>query len=192
VKPLGRIVRLQIQRSSLKLGEKGHRVYDPAPLLAVGELTLTAAGASGRAGDGSFTLDIHNSAHPYTKNGGPNPLSVVFTRHYSEMRARFGDHLTTGCAGENMLVECGDLIRPGDVADGIAIETSRGRVVLGKVIVAEPCSSFGRFALGRQDAAADEVKESLQFLGRGMRGYYCELASGAPATVMIGDQVVAL
>src|SRR2546430_5652355 len=35
MRELGRIVRLQIQRSSLKTGEKPRRRYDPAPLLAV-------------------------------------------------------------------------------------------------------------------------------------------------------------
>ena len=32
---LGRVVRLQVQTGSLKLGERPNRVYDPAPLLAV-------------------------------------------------------------------------------------------------------------------------------------------------------------
>ena len=43
--PLGKIVRLQIQRSPLKTGEKPNRVYDPSPILAVNELTLTPLGA---------------------------------------------------------------------------------------------------------------------------------------------------
>src|SRR2546422_2174400 len=33
MRELGHVVRLQIQRSSLKTGEKPHRVYDPAPIL---------------------------------------------------------------------------------------------------------------------------------------------------------------
>ena len=46
LRPLGRIVNLQIQRSSLKLGEKPNRWFDPAPLLPVAELTLTPDGAA--------------------------------------------------------------------------------------------------------------------------------------------------
>src|SRR5574337_1547489 len=41
LRPLGKIVRLQIQRSPLKIGEKPSRVYDPSPILAVAGLTLT-------------------------------------------------------------------------------------------------------------------------------------------------------
>jgi hypothetical protein len=36
------------------------------------------------------------------------------------------------------------------------------------------------------------VKEALQFLDQGMRGYYCQLAGDLPATVMLGDRVFAI
>jgi len=44
---VGRIVRLQIQRSSLKTGKKPNRAYDPAPLLTVDRLALGPDGALG-------------------------------------------------------------------------------------------------------------------------------------------------
>ena len=192
MKLLGRIVRLQIQRSSLKLVEGDRKVYDPAPLLSVGELTLTKTGASTRAADGSFVIDVHNSAHPYTKNGGPNTLSVLFTSHYREMKGRFGEHLVTGCAGENILVETQEVITLEQVAGGIVLETKGGRVVLGEVVVAAPCKSFSGFAIGSPDPATPELKEALQFLDRGMLGFYCTLSSEAPATVELGAEVFAI
>ncbi len=65
---LGRIVRLQIQRSSLKTGEKPTRVYDTAPLLAVDRLALGPDGALGEGPGGSWLVDVHHRAHPHTKN----------------------------------------------------------------------------------------------------------------------------
>jgi hypothetical protein len=193
MKLLGKIVRLQIQRSSLKLLEDGLKVYNPAPLLSVDELTLTKTGASARAADGSFVIDVHNSAHPYTKNGGPNGISVLFTSHYREMRTRFGKHMATGCAGENILVETQEVVPLEQVAAGIVFETKTGPVTLGSVIVATPCKPFSTFALGSgRDPAIAELKLALQFLDRGMRGYYCALASEAPATLTLGTQVFAI
>jgi hypothetical protein len=89
VKPLGRIVALQVQRSALKRIEQGRKLYDPAPLLAVTELILTCTGACARTTDGSMILDVHNAAHPATRNDrGVNPLSFLFTSHYALMRGR--------------------------------------------------------------------------------------------------------
>src|SRR2546426_4214324 len=45
-------------------------------------------------------------SHPNTKNeDGAHGVSIGFTTHYALMRERFGDRLTPGCAGENVLVE---------------------------------------------------------------------------------------
>src|SRR5438128_5851712 len=66
MRDLGRIVRLQIQRASLKTGEKPTRVYDPTPLLAVDRLALGPDGALGEGTDGSWLVDVHHRAHPRT------------------------------------------------------------------------------------------------------------------------------
>ena len=59
MRDIGRIVRLQIQRASLKTGEKPTRVYDPAPLLVVDRLALGPDGALGEGSDGSWlVLDL--------------------------------------------------------------------------------------------------------------------------------------
>src|SRR2546421_10167046 len=84
---LGRIVRLQIQRSSLKTGEKPTRVYDPMPLLAVDRLALGPDGALGEGPDGSWLVDVHHRAHPRTKNeDGALGVSLGLTSHNEPMR----------------------------------------------------------------------------------------------------------
>ncbi|MEK6574791.1 MAG: hypothetical protein AABZ58_10840, partial [Chloroflexota bacterium] len=49
---IGKIVRLQLQRSTLTLGERPNRYYDPAALISVGVLILGPRGASARTPDG--------------------------------------------------------------------------------------------------------------------------------------------
>jgi len=189
---LGRIVRLQIQRSSLKLGEKPHRVYDPAPLRAVDALTLTRDGALARADDGSMVLDIHHAAHPATRNnGGANDLSVGFTGHYDAMRARFGPHLLDGLAGESILVAATGQVPLAAVAGGLVVRraASGAQVALDEVRVALPCVEFSRYAL--RSEGAEDVKAALQFLDGGLRGFYCTYA-GEPITIDVGDELLAV
>src|SRR5205807_9713921 len=68
MRELGRVVRLQVQRSSLKTGEKPHRVYDPAPILTVERLAVSPDGALGEAGHDAWMVDVHHRMHPSTKN----------------------------------------------------------------------------------------------------------------------------
>ena len=187
---LGRIVRLQIQRGSLKREADGRRIYDPAPLLVVDALTLTPAGAIATAADGSVVVDVHNSGHPQTRNSGHNPLSFSFTGHYEAMRTRFGDHLVVGCVGENILVEAAGLVPLEQVSDGLVVETKQGLVPLGGVVVAAPCSPFSGYALGTPGASAAELKPALQFLGAGVRGFYCRLEGPSPVVLSVGDPVL--
>src|SRR5712692_5078569 len=106
MRELGRIVRLQIQRSSLKTGEKPQRVYDPSPLLSVDCLAVGPDGVLGHGGGGAWLVDVHHRAHPETKNeDGAHGVSLGFTSHYGAMHDRFGDRITIGCAGENIIVE---------------------------------------------------------------------------------------
>ena len=191
LRPLGKIVRLQIQRSPLKLGEKPNRVYDPAPILAVDELTLTPQGALIRLPDGAILLDIHHADHPQTRNSdGVNSLSVGFTVHYAAIRARYGDHVTDGCAGENILIETERIMKLDDIAGGLAIQPAGAAspVWLRVNQVAAPCRPFSGFVTHVTEAAV--VKETLQFLDDGLRGFYCALAQAQPATVAVGDHVL--
>src|SRR5260370_6500434 len=99
MRELGRIVHLQIQRSSLKTGEKPTRVYDPAPLLSVDCLAIGPDGVLGQGGEGAWLVHGHHRAHPATKNDdGAHRVSLRLTSHYCAMHHRFGDRLTLRCA----------------------------------------------------------------------------------------------
>lgn len=190
--PLGSLIRLQIQRASLKTGAKPNRAYDPAPLLPVERLAIGPDGVLGAAPDGAWLVDVHHRAHPASKNeDGLNGVSVGFTAHYRAMHARFGDRLTLGCAGENLIAQTEQPLRFDDVAGGLAIVAPDGveRVRLRVLEVARPCRPFTGWALGRP-VESDVLKEHLQFLDGGMRGFYCT-AEGA-GTVEVGDLLVAL
>ncbi len=191
MRELGRLVRLQIQRSTLKTGVKPERRYDPAPILSVVRLALSPDGVMGAA-DGSWIVDVHHRAHPATKNeDGLHGVSVGFTGHYAAMRERFGPHLVTGCAGENLIAETPGRLSLDDVARGLVIVGPGGqeRARLRVLQVAHPCRPFTAWAQGSNSESAT-LKENLQFLEDGMRGFYCT-ALGA-GEVEVGDLLVAL
>ena len=191
LRPLGQIVRLQIQRSPLKVGEKPNRVYDPAPILVVDELTLTPQGALAHLSDGATLLDVHHASHPQTRNsGGLNSLSLGFTAHYAAIRARYGDHVTDGCAGENILIETDRRVRLEEITGGLAIQPAGAEALVWLRVnqVAAPCRPFSGFVTHVTEAAV--VKETLQFLDDGLRGFYCALARAEPATIALGDRVL--
>ena len=190
MRDVGEIVRLQIQRSSLKTGEKPNRRYDPTPLLTVERLAVTPDGMLGQSDGGAWLVDVHHRAHPQTKNeDGLHGVSVGFTAHYDAMRARFGDHLSPGCAGENLLAVADRRLSYEELAEGIAVVDAAGRelVRLDVLQVAHPCRPFTGWALGGT-VEAQVLKEHLQFLDDGMRGFYCR-ATGS-GVVSVGDRLV--
>lgn len=192
MREIGRVVRLQIQRSSLKTGSKPDRVYDPAPILSVGRLAVGADGALGEAGDGTWLVDVHHRAHPATKNDdGLHGVSLGFTAHYAAMRTRFGERITIGCAGENIIADTDSRLHFDDLAAGVAIVDASGResARLAVLQVAHPCRPFTGWALGMR-VEPDVLKEHLRFLDEGMRGYYC--TAEGHGIVEIGDRVVVL
>ena len=192
---IGTIKLVQIQRSSLKAGERPYSYYDPTPLLQVARLRLTPDGVAGLLTDGQAIVDVHNATHPNSKNSrGVNGISLGFTGHYQAMRNQFGDHLTDGCAGENILVEADRVIGLGDLGARLVIECADGGAVrLDNLVVAAPCVEFSRFAQGGDEALpAEALRATLQFLNDGMRGFYARLASSqADAVVQAGDRVYA-
>jgi hypothetical protein len=190
MRELGRIVHLQIQRSSLKTGEKPTRVYDPAPLLSVDRLAVGPDGALGEAPDGSWLVDVHHRAHPRTKNeDGEHGVSLGFTSHYAAMRDRFGQRITLGCAGENIIVATDHRISFEDLERGVALLGSDGPELarLEVLQVAHPCRPFSGWALGGT-VESDVLKETLQFLEGGTRGFYC--VGVGTGIVAVGDRVV--
>jgi hypothetical protein len=192
LRPLGRVVRLQIQQSKLKLGEKPNRHYDPAPLLAVDELTLTPEGALARLPDGGMLIDVHHPAHPETRNlDRTNDLSVGFMSHYAAMRGKYGEHLVDGCAGENILIETTGRMTLANIASGLVIQPAAGGrpVRLRVVRHAPPCREFSGYA--SRSSEPEVIKEALEFLDDGLRGFYCALGSPVAVMIRIGDEVLA-
>lgn len=189
---IGRVALVQIQRSSLKIGSKPFRYYDPAPLLAVPRLRLTPTGAVGFDGDQEL-LDVHNSQHAETRNQGPNGISFGFTSHYQSMRSRFGPHLADGVAGENILIASDRQFALADLGSALVIRGGDGRKLrLADLIVAAPCVEFSQFAcVSDAPLTPDELRTTLQFLNDGIRGFYARLADSADAEVHPGDRVFA-
>lgn len=187
---IGTISRLQIQRSSLKTGEKPNRRYDPAPLLPVNRLWVTPDGNLGQAPDGAWVVDVHHRHHPETKNeDGLHGVSVGFDTHYSRMRHRFGARITNGCAGENLLAVTDRVFSYEDLQGGLAVVDAHEREVVRLAVlqVAHPCRPFTGWAAGAV-VSPEELKSHLQFLDGGTRGFYCT-AEGT-GLVSLGDRLV--
>jgi hypothetical protein len=194
---IGTIVHLQIQCSSLKLGERPRRWFDPSPLLVVSALELSPDGVVGVLPDGRRIVDVHNREHPQSRHGSGNGVSIGFTSHYAQMRARHGDRIADGIAGENILVQTDRHFCQGDLPTSLVVETGHGFVHLKDARVIEPCIEFSRYSLGHvgppdydlsvQDPA---ITPTLQFLRFGMRGYCATYAAG-PTTVRSGNRLVA-
>ncbi len=197
MRKLGTIVRLQVQRSGLKVaapaGAAHPRLYEPVALLEVPALLLTPDGVVGLvewASGEERVVDVHHRAHRETKNADVNGVSVGFTAHYVAMRGRFGEHLGDGVAGENVLVETVGQIDPEAVRGGLALGTRDGTLAcLERVVVAEPCAEFTRFALqlGTGDRSGDSVTEGLRFLREGMRGFYATFTGAAGVAGAVGS-----
>lgn len=194
MRTIGTVTRLQIQRGSLKRGEKPTRVYDPAPLLSVPALNVSPDGALGASPHEADTwiVDVHHRAHPRTKNeDGLHGISIGFTSHYMAMQEHFGKRLAVGCAGENIIATVDRRFTYDELAGGVAILSAEGteRVRLKVLQVAHPCRPFTGWALGKQ-VEPEELKKHLQFLDNGMRGFYC--VGEGTGTVSLGDSIAIL
>jgi hypothetical protein len=188
---IGTIVEIQVQRSSLKVPGPVGRYYDPSPIEQVTSLELTPGGVLGRGSDGTSILDVHHRDHPMSKNRDLNGISIGFVSHYELMRRRAGEHLSNGLAGENLLVQTDNTYIAADLPEELVVETQSGQVVrLIEVQVAEPCVEFTKFTLQYSpDTRPDHrVSEMLDFLRRGMRGYYATY-QGQPTLIHLGDQL---
>ncbi len=186
---LGPIIRLQVQRSPLKVGFKPDRHYTPAPIVSTERLRLSPRGAVGII-DGEEIVDVHHRDHPQTRQESVEQgLSVGFTSHYAEMRERYGTHMTVGIAGESVIVDTPDRVRLGEIEGGLVILTRDGkeRVRLTQVCVARPCKPFAGFAHGGKMVESEDMKATLQFLDDGTRGFLCVPAVTGQVEIEVGD-----
>jgi hypothetical protein len=188
---LGPIIRLQIQLSSLKVGAKPNRHYITDPLLSVERLRVTRDGVFGLTKEAGL-MDVHHAMHPLKKNDEmKNSVSVGFTGHYAEMQGRYGPHMGVGCAGENIIIDCPRRVTLAEVERGFVLQDAAGREKgrLGRVLVATPCKPFSGFAHRGEQVPPETLKETLQFLDDGTRGFYCAF-EGSEATVLhLGDLI---
>ena len=184
---IGPIIKIQIQPVSLKVGEPER--YDPTRLLVVNELLLSQSGVVGVAQNEQHIVDIHNATHPDTKSRGDNGFSFGFTSHYGSMRSKFGNHIADACAGENLLVETDRIFSPDDLQNGVVIQQARtgDTIFLTDIRPILPCLPFSAYAANRA-LTSPEVKEALQFLMHGRRGFLAELVNKSKTvTVQTGD-----
>ncbi|HXQ27870.1 MAG TPA: hypothetical protein VN848_01265 [Gemmatimonadales bacterium] len=189
---LGPIVRLQIQRWPLKTGTRGDRVYNPAPILAVDRLAVAPDGVFGLDPAQGWIVDVHHRAHPDTRNAdGRHALSLGFTGHYAAIEEHFSRSVPLGCAGENIIVDAAGRFMLEDLAPGVAVLAPDGteRLRLEVPAVAHPCRPFTGWLSGGI-SEAEVLKEKLQFLDDGMRGF--RLAGEAAGFVAVGDRVAVL
>ena len=172
---LGTVIRLQVQRSRLKPGERGARFYDPSPLLEVDSLQVGPRGVTGRDGDGRDVLDVHHADHPDSRNVRlVNGLSLLPQAHYARLRQTYGPHLADGAAGESVLLATSGPWPepPGD----LELETDDGWLLLTGVAPAPPCVEFSRFCLDDLQAPDEQVQTALSDLADGTRGFYAQTA----------------
>lgn len=192
---IGVITMLQIQQAPLKQGSGLDRVYDPTPVLPVAALRLTSRGVKGILTDQIEVIDVHHIDHPQSRNrGNTNGISFGFLSSYARIRQRFQQDILDGCGGENLLIDpVSDfsldvlhthlIIRPQDATPDI---------VLHDIMVAAPCEPFTRF-VAQSPIGGVELKQALQFLSDGTRGFYATLTlAQTEPTIRPGDAVYAI
>ena len=187
---IGAVVRLQVQRSRLKPGERGARVYDPSPLLVVPALQVGPRGVVGQTAGGPV-LDVHHADHPDSRNVKlVNGLSLLPRAHYTAMRRTYGPHLVEGAAGESLLLDTQSSWDIDDLAGPLHLESADGGLLaLHDPVVASPCVEFSRFCLGRGVGPVDdEVQRAMADLDGGVRGFYVR-ADGS-ARIEVGARLL--
>ncbi len=187
---IGTVAFVQIQRYSMKKLVSDDKQYDTNPLEQVEKLWLTGQGILGVTTNQSVMVDVHNETHPGSRYRGDNRISLGFLPNYEAMRARFGPHLVDGIAGENILIEPETTLSADILSKQWILGLADGtHVPLQEVIPAPPCREFSIFC-AQETIAGAELKEVLQFLGDGRRGYYAALAQAdLTCYVQAGDSL---
>ncbi len=193
-KYLGTVKLVQLQPNGLIIEKDGDYFYDESRRVEVDQLLVNSKGIEANTPDGLHVLDIHHLDHPDKEYDDDDLVCIGFTSHYDKMRERFGKHMVYGSAGENIIIENSKEIWLADLGNQIAIENQEtGQLmILGEVQVAEPCDEFSHFVTQSQDERlpAGKLKETLQFLREGRRGFLFVLAKGQEdGTVRPGDRV---
>ncbi len=197
LRELGRVKLVQVQPSGLIIETPSGYFYDASRRLEVDRLQITSLGIEATTPEGERVLDIHHISHPDKAYHNDDLVSIGFTSHYEAMRARFGQHMVDGIAGENIIIEYEEEVWPEDLGKLIVIENqdTGHRTLKDLITFASPCRSFSLFAARSQyeQLPADKLKDTLQFLDNGRRGFLLTLSDGQEAAVVRrGDKVLAV
>jgi hypothetical protein len=191
---LGRVKLVQVQPDGLIIETPSGYFYDASRLVKVDRLYITSMGIEATTPEGEHVLDIHHIDHPNKAYDNDDLVCIGFTSHYQAMRARFGEHMVDGIAGENITIEYEQEVWLEDLGQQIAIENAdSGHMARLDVLnFAAPCGEFSHFAASSQhkQLPAAKLKSTLQFLGNGRRGFLLVLSENQEtATVRSGDRV---
>ncbi len=194
LRELGVVKLVQVQPNGLIIEKPSGYFYDVTRRVEVERLIINALGIEAITPDGKHVLDIHHINHPDKAYDDDDLVSIGFTSHYQAIRARFGEHMVDGSAGENIIIDYADEIWEQDLGRQIAIESAETghRALLDLVSFAPPCEEFSHFVAQSQHERlpAAELKSILQFLNKGRRGFLLVLSEGQKeATVQSGDRV---
>jgi hypothetical protein len=190
MRELGRIVHLSVQVAPLKRGDKPHRWYDATRIRRVDAVTITEDGVVGHVeGEPEPLVDVHNRTHPSSRHRGDNGISLGVRGHYELMRSWYGARVTEGIAGENLVIDRDGRLPLDELTDGVtAIGDDDAELVLGTARDIEPCVEFSRFLLGDEGGP---MREPLQQLRHGIRGFNFSVVAGAGTVLREGDVVFA-
>ena len=194
---LGTVKLVQLQPSGLIIETSQGEFYDVARRVEVDRLLITPKGIEAITLEGKHILDIHHLDHPDKAYDDDDLVCIGFTSHYEAMRERFGDHMVDGAAGENIIIEYEPEVWEKDIGDHLAIQnkTTGDMIILDFVSYAAPCEEFSHFVTQHQQdrLPAEKLKEVLQFLNFGRRGFLLVMRKGRQAgSVQAGDKVYAV
>ena len=194
MRQLGKVKLVQVQPSGLIIETPTGYFYDVSRRVEVDRLLITSLGIEAITPAGEHVLDIHHINHPDKAYDDDDLVSIGFTSHYAAMRARFGEHMVDGSAGENIIIEYADEVWTDDLGEQIVIESAETgqKARLDFVSFAPPCEEFSHFVAKSQHERlpATKLKSTLQFLNNGRRGFLLVLSKGQKgATVQSGDRV---
>jgi hypothetical protein len=197
LRELGIVALVQLQPQGLIIEKPPGYFYDESRRLEVDQLIINSKGIEAISPGGDHVLDIHHLDHPGKEYDDDDLVCIGFTSHYDKMRERFGEHMVYGAAGENIIIEFPDEIRLDDLGGQIGIENQQtGHMLfLEQIQIAAPCEEFSHFAAQSQDEKlpTEELKDILQFLNNGRRGFLLVLRSGQEeGIVRPGDRVFSI
>jgi len=195
IKELGKVKLVQVQPSGMVIDTPTGDFYDVTRRVEVESLVISPLGIEAVLPTGEHVLDIHHINHT-DKAYKDDLISIGFTSHYAAMRERFGEHIQDGTAGENIIIEYDEEVWLDDLGQQVIIENAETsqRAVLDILRIATPCNEFSHFAANSQHQRlpAAELKNTLQFLNHGRRGFLLALADGQENIVVkAGDRVFA-